>query len=72
MITTNEQEAFSLVMEHQKGGASENDIRFAFQRFMDIAGVAPASEMSTEAPTGTGKPRPDATGKTLIVIVQDL
>ena len=51
-----EQEAFSLVIERQQSGASENDIRFAFQRFMEVAGVAPASEMSTEAPPGVGNP----------------
>ena len=58
MTTTSgtEQEAFSLVIERQKSGASESDIRFAFQRFMEIAGVAPASEMSTEAPPGLGNP----------------
>ena len=56
MTTSTEQEAFSLVIEHQKGGASENDIRHAFMRFMEIAGVAPASEMSTEAPPGVGNP----------------
>ena len=58
MTTTvdTEQEAFSLVIERQKSGASESDIRFAFQRFMEIAGVAPASEMSTEAPPGVGNP----------------
>ena len=58
MTTTanTEQEAFSLVIERQKSGASESDIRFAFQRFMEIAGVAPASEMSTEVPPGVGNP----------------
>ena len=54
MTTSTEQEAFSLVIERQKSGASENDIRFAFQRFMEIAGVAGADEMSTEAPPGVG------------------
>ena len=56
MTTSKEQEAFGLVIEHQKSGASESDIRFAFQRFMDIAGVAPANEMSTEGPPGIGNP----------------
>ena len=56
MTTSSEQEAFNLVIEHQKSGSSENDIRFAFQRFMDIAGVAPAAEMSTEGPPGIGNP----------------
>ena len=45
MTTTanTEHEAFRLVIERQKSGASESDIRFAFQRFMEIAGIAPAS-----------------------------
>ena len=54
MTTSTEQEAFSLIIERQKSGASENDIRFAFQRFMEIAGVAGADVMSTEAPPGVG------------------
>ena len=56
MILDKEQEAFSLVIERQKVGASENDIRFAFQRFMEVSGVATASEMSTEGPPGLGNP----------------
>ena len=56
MTSNNEQEAFNLVIERQKGGASENDIRFAFQTFMLAAGLAKAYEMSTEAPPGTGNP----------------
>ena len=58
MTTTasTEQEAFGLVIERQKSGASESDIRFAFQRFVEIAGVATASEMSTEGPPGVGNP----------------
>ena len=56
MTSNNEQEAFSLVIERQQHGASENDIRFAFQRFMEVAGVATASEMSTEGPPGIGNP----------------
>ena len=32
MTTEKEQEAFGLVLERQKNGASENDIRTAFQR----------------------------------------
>ena len=54
MVTEKEREAFGLVVEWHQTGASENDIRFAFQRFMEIAGVAPASEMRTEAPPGIG------------------
>ena len=56
MTTSKEQEAFSLVVERQQSGASENDIRYAFQRFMEVTGVATAAEMSTEGPPGIGNP----------------
>ena len=56
MTISTEQEAFSLVIERQKSGASENDIRYAFMQFMNTAGVASNNEMSTEAPPGTGNP----------------
>ena len=56
MTTDKEQEAFSLVVERQKNSASENDIRNAFQRFMETAGIAAASEMTTEVPPGQGNP----------------
>ncbi len=56
MTTSKEQEAFSLVVERLKSSASENDIRNAFQRFMETAGVAAASEMTTERPPGVGNP----------------
>ena len=56
MVTSKEQEAFSLVIERQNSGASENDIRFAFQTFMLASGLAKADEMSTEAPPGAGNP----------------
>ena len=56
MTTEKKQEAFSLVIERQKTGASENDIRYAFQRFMEVAGVTTATEMSTEGPPGLGNP----------------
>ena len=56
MTTNKEQEAFSLVVQHHESAASENDIRFAFQRFMETAAIAAASEMSTEAPPGVGNP----------------
>ena len=56
MTTSKEQEAFSLVVERHKSSASENDIRNAFQRFMETAGVAEASEMTTERPPGVGNP----------------
>ena len=56
MTTSKEQEAFGLVVERYKSSASENDIRYTFQRFLEIAGVATASEMSTEGPPGIGNP----------------
>ena len=56
MTTSNEQEAFGLVVERHQSSASENDIRTAFQRFMETAGVAEASEMTTERPPGVGNP----------------
>ena len=48
MTTNREQEAFGLVVERHESSASENDIRTAFQRFVETAGVATASEMTTE------------------------
>ena len=56
MTTSKEQEAFGLVVERHKSSASENDIRNAFQRFIETAGVAAASEMTTERPPGVGNP----------------
>ena len=56
MITSKEQEAFDLVVERHQSGASENDIRTAFQRFMETAGIAEASEMTTEVRPGEGNP----------------
>ena len=56
MTTSKEQEAFGLVVERHNSSASENDIRNAFQRFMETAGVAEASEMTTERPPGVGNP----------------
>ncbi len=56
MTQEQEQEAFSLVLERQKNGASENDIRTAFQRFLETVGVAAPSEMTTEVPPGQGNP----------------
>ena len=41
--------------DHQSG-ASEHNIRTVFQRFMETAGIAAASEMSTEVRSGQGKP----------------
>ncbi len=56
LIMTNdkEQEAFILVIERHRNGASENDIRAAFQRFAETADIADLSEMTTEAPPETG------------------
>ena len=48
MTTEKEQEAFGLVIENHKNAASENDIRYAFHRFMEMAAIAAASEMSTD------------------------
>ncbi len=57
MTTTDkEQEAFSLVVERHKNGASENDIRTAFQRFIEASQIATASEMTTEVRPGEGNP----------------
>ena len=56
MTTSKEQEAFGLVVGHQKSNSPENEIRYTFQRFMEISGVATSSEMSTERPPGVGNP----------------
>ena len=56
MTTNREQEAFGLVVERHENSASENDIRTAFQRFVETAGVATASEMTTEVRPGEGNP----------------
>ena len=52
MTTEKEQEAFGFVMERHNNATSENDIRTAFQRFMETAGLAAASEMTTEVRPG--------------------
>ena len=44
MTTEKEQEAFGLVIEHHKNSTSENDIRYAFQRFMEMAAIAEVKE----------------------------
>ena len=54
MTSNTEQEAFSRVIERQKSNASENDIRYAFMTFMQVAGVAGHDDMKTEAPPGIG------------------
>ena len=56
MTPDNEREAFGLVVERHRLSASENDIRAAFQRFMETAGVAPLAEQTTEGPPGIGNP----------------
>ena len=56
MTTDKEREAFGLVVERHRISASENDIRAAFQRFMETAGVAALSETTTEGPPGIGNP----------------
>ena len=54
MTTAKEQEAFGLVIERHRSGASENDIRTAFQRFVEAAGIAALADMTTEVPPGVG------------------
>ena len=56
MTTDSEREAFGLVVERHRLGASENDIRAAFQRFMETACVATLAEQATEVPPGIGNP----------------
>ena len=54
MTSNTEQEAFSRVVDRQKSGNSESDIRYAFMTFMQVAGVAGHDDMKTEAPPGVG------------------
>ena len=56
MTTSKEQEAFGLVVGHYKSNSPENEIRYTFQRFMEISGVATSAEMTTERPPGVGNP----------------
>ena len=56
MTTDKEQEAFSLVINRQKNGASEDSIRDAVKRFIETAGLAAESEMATEVRPGHGNP----------------
>ena len=51
-----EQEAFSLVIDRHRSGDTENDVRLAFTRFMETAGIAGLAEMTTEGPPGVGNP----------------
>ena len=56
MATEKEQEAFGLVIERHRSGDTENDIRLAFIRFMETAGIAGLADMATEGPPGVGNP----------------
>ena len=56
MTTDKEQEAFGLVLERHKSSASENDIRAAFQRFIETASIAAPAETTTEARRGSATP----------------
>ena len=56
MATEKEQETFSLVIDRHRSGDTENDIRLAFIRFMETAGVAGLADMATEGPPGIGNP----------------
>ena len=49
---TEEYEAFELVLKRHMQGSSESDIRIAFISFLEKAGIASLSEMSTEDPPG--------------------
>ena len=51
-----EREAFRLVIDHHKNHTTENGLRYVFQRFIEEAGIAEASEMATEVPPGLGNP----------------
>ena len=55
-MTLEEQEAFDLVVRRYEKGASENDIRAAFQRFVETTGLARADDMFTEMRPGEGNP----------------
>ena len=56
MTTDSEREAFDLVVERHRLSASENDIRAAFQRFMETTGIAALADQTTEGPPGIGNP----------------
>ena len=53
---TKERDALDLVVERHQLGASENDIRAAFQRFLETAEIATLAEQTTEGPPGIGNP----------------
>ena len=54
MTSNTEQEAWSRVIQRQKSGNSESDIRYAFMTFIQVAGVAGQDDMKTEAPPSIG------------------
>ncbi len=56
MTTDQEQETFALVIDRHRSGDTENDIRLAFIRFMETAGIADLADMATEGPPGIGNP----------------
>ena len=56
MTNARERDDFNLVVERHQLGASENDIRAAFQHFLETAGVATLAEQTTEGPPGVGNP----------------
>ena len=56
MTTDKEQESFGLVIDRHRSGDTENDIRLAFIRFMETAGIAGLTDVATEGPPGIGNP----------------
>ena len=56
MTSNTEQEAFSLVIQRQKSGNSESDIRYAFMTFMQVAGVAGHDDMKPRRPQVSATP----------------
>ncbi|MYA61316.1 MAG: hypothetical protein F4X94_01905, partial [Dehalococcoidia bacterium] len=50
--TNPEYDAFGQVIARHQNGDSENDIRTAFQFFLEKAGIAGLDEMYTETPPG--------------------
>lgn len=58
MTANQELGALGLVIDRHHSGGSENDIRTAFQRFIETVGIATLSDMETE-----GQPGVDGTGR---------
>ena len=58
MTTNQESGALGLVIDRHRSGGSENDIRTAFQRFIETAGIATLGDMETEVQPGV-----DGTGR---------